>query len=148
MATKVRIEPLLLVLSGLMVVIFLGLVVFGPDFGRGFGSLSQRKSGQASEARGKPLRTTATLAAVPNPVVAYGGTYSITGSGFTPNQMVSISFADPGCCGTFNILSDGSGNLFFNMRSRFPGTYNFEAYQQENRRLVLKAAISFSVIAQ
>lgn len=89
---------------------------------------------------------TATLSVSPDPVSAWGGLYTVTGSGFKPGKPVSINTADPGCCLAFDVWADSSGNVSFTRMAAGPGTYKIEAYQQSGRKLVLMATISFAVV--
>ncbi len=104
--------------------------------------------GGKGKGRGGKDTPSATLSVSPDPVSAWGGIYSVTGSGFMPNKVVSINTADPGCCLAFNVWADGSGNISFSRMAAAPGTYTIDAYQKSGKKLVLMGTISFQVVEQ
>ncbi len=99
-----------------------------------------------NQARSLEARAEAMMSVIPNPVIGRGTEYTVTGSGFTTNEWVSISMADPGCCMAFNLWPSESGSISFNRLTGDPGTYKIDAYQRERNKLVLKATLSFEVI--
>ena len=78
----------------------------------------------------------------PNPVQAGGHQYTVTGSGFTANQIVY--FMD-WCWGASNTLVGGDGTFSLTLTSGFPGTCKFNAYQGTGSQLVLKATTTYTV---
>ena len=142
-------NSIILILIGVFVIgVFLLLALFGTDFGERLGLLSQRKTEQQAEARGKPTQTLATLDVIPNPVIA-GGNLTITGSGFKPSQWIYFSTT---CYGSFNVAVDSAGNTSFTRPAPIgPGVCTFDAYQysgSKNNKLVLMASLTFEVVGQ
>lgn len=88
---------------------------------------------------------TATLHVTPDPVAAGGATYTVTGSGFTPDSIVYINESRPGCCLAFNVWADGGGRIEFTRSTGFAGTYTIKAMQKKKRRTVTMAEVSFEV---
>lgn len=94
---------------------------------------------------GRDQTTAATLSVSPNPVPAWGGQYTVAGSGFAANKAVSFSIASPGCCLAFNVWADSSGRVSFSRTTGSPGTYKIDAYQLSGRKYALMATVSFNV---
>lgn len=86
----------------------------------------------------------AVLTVTPDPALAQS-TVTVTGSGFEPNNWVSITMVSPGCCLGFNVWADESGNVSFSRMTGAAGTYQFDAYQWNGQKYVLKASVSFAV---
>jgi hypothetical protein len=68
------------------------------------------------------IQAAATLNVSPDPVAAFGGEYTVTGSGYYTDQPVSINTLDPGCCLAFDVWPDGSGNISFTREAGFIST--------------------------
>jgi hypothetical protein len=92
---------------------------------------------------GKPSRSNATLVVTPNPAAAGGAVYTVSGSGYGAGQMVAIALANPGCCVSWNVLSDAAGNISFQRTTGGPGTYYVYAYKYGKGTLL--ASTSFTV---
>ena len=105
--------------------------------------------GIQSVSAGKPPRESsgsATLTVTPNPVGAYGTSYSVRGSGYKVGVFVAIQLYEPGCCRFFSIMPDASGNIGFTTTTAGPGTYKVEARQQlGGRKTTLMATATFVV---
>ncbi len=99
------------------------------------------------DAKGKPPggghTSGATLVVTPDPVAPNGATYTVTGSGYGANAMVGISLSTPGCCMAFNVLSDASGNIWFQAVTGSVGTYYVKSYRYGSTKLL--ATKSFTV---
>jgi hypothetical protein len=103
--------------------------------------------GVPAAAAAKPAATTAaTLTVTPNPVAAYGGSYTVRGSGYKVGVFVAIQLYEPGCCRFFSIMPDAYGNIAFTTTTAGPGTYKVEARQRLNsRKTTLMATTTFTV---
>ena len=110
-------------------------------------SPSTNLAGVGTVAAGKPgPATTATLSVSPNPVGAYGKSYTVKGSGYKVGTFVAIQLYEPGCCRFFSIMPDAYGNIGFTTTTAGPGTYKVEARQRLNsRKTTLMAAATFTV---
>ena len=104
-------------------------------------------AGVGTVAAGKPgPATTATLSVSPNPVGAYGKSYTVTGSGYKVGTFVAIQLYEPGCCRFFSIMPDAYGKIGFTTTTAGPGTYKVEARQRLNsRKTTLMATATFTV---
>ena len=87
----------------------------------------------------------ATLVVTPSTVAGNGTTYTVSGSGYGPGKMVSISIANPGCCVAFPVASDASGNIWFQSTTGSAGTYVVKSYAYGSTSLL--ASTSFTVTA-
>lgn len=85
------------------------------------------------------------MVVTPDPVAAGGATYTVAGSGFTPNSIVYINEARPGCCLAYNVWADGAGRIEFTNSTGFAGTYTIKAMQKKKRRTVTMAEVTFEV---
>jgi hypothetical protein len=88
----------------------------------------------------------ASMSVEPNTAVAWGGSYTISGSGFYPNRLVSISMSSPACCVAFNVWADSSGAVSFSRTAGHPGIYTVNAFQPNGRKYILMASVSFAVL--
>ena len=131
----------LLIIGLFIVALFFLFIVFGTEFGNRFGDVYQRKLDQATAAKVPQ----ATLVADPDPVNAYGGVYTIDGSGFKSGTVVFINVANPTCCTSFAVWPDDLGNISFTRETDKPGIYQVETYQRYDKKLVLAATIYFEV---
>lgn len=127
------------VLLAVIVTALLGLVAPVNPAGNGLGS------GTAAAGRAASV-TSAVLTVTPNPVGAYGATYTVRGSGFKTGVFVAIQIYEPSCCRFFSIMPDSSGNIAFTTTTASPGTYKIEARQRLNsRKSTLMATTTFTV---
>ena len=85
----------------------------------------------------------ASLTVSPNPVLAGGAAYAVTGSWFIANQMVYVTDK---CLGPSNSLVGSSGTFLATLTSGSPGTCQFDAYQSSGRKLVLMATVTYSAM--
>ena len=90
-----------------------------------------------------PALVPASLAVSPNPVVAGGAAYAVTGSWFIANQIVY--FMDT-CLGASNTLVGSGGTFLVTLTSGSPGACQFDAYQYSGRKLVLMATVTYSAM--
>lgn len=94
---------------------------------------------------GKPVASTATLQVTPNPVAAYGATYTVTGTGFPASTLIYIQESRPSCCTSFNRTTDALGNLRYSSTTWSPGTYTVQAFAKSGRKFVELARTTFTV---
>ncbi len=95
------------------------------------------------QARQLSIQAAATMSVTPNPVIA-GGEFTITGSGFNPDQWGYFSTS---CYGSFNVAVDSAGDLSFTRPAPIgPATCTFDVYQTEGKKQVLKATLTFEVV--
>ena len=97
------------------------------------------------QGRGKTLP--ATLSVTPDPVAARGATYTVTGDGFNPGEIVYINEYRPYCCSAYNVLADSNGHVEFTRPSGWPGTYGIKALQKKNKRYKTMAFVTFEVVS-
>ncbi len=86
----------------------------------------------------------AALTVSPNPVAA-GDTFTVSGSGFTPDQMVVVTVT--GDWGDI-VTADGSGAFSHTRSLTIPWTYTFDASQEDSPgKWVVKASATLTVTA-
>lgn len=88
----------------------------------------------------------AVMVVTPDPADAYGGSYTITGSGFKAGQWVHMTEASPYCCSAHNVMADGSGSITYTRTTGYPGTYTITARQLDGRKYKVMAEVSFDVL--
>ena len=77
--------------------------------------------------RGKPS-SSATLTVSPDVAPAWGGQYTITGSGFEPDTGIQLGQSIAGgCCSTFMVRADATGSFTMTGYTEAPGPYVFTA---------------------
>ena len=79
--------------------------------------------------------SSATLVVTPS-TVAVGGSFTVTGSGFPGGKLVAVAWANPGCCVSFNVAADSSGNISFTRTAGFAGNHTLRAYQYGTTKLL------------
>jgi hypothetical protein len=131
----------LLIIAIIVTLAFAGALVTGASSPGGAENVLAAKGGNGG---GKPSGTSATLVVTPDPVIAGGAVYTVTGSGYPPGQLVPIALGNPGCCVSFNVLADSAGNIRFERATGFPGTYSIKAYKV-GRKVTLLAQTTFVV---
>jgi len=74
----------------------------------------------------KPQDPTLTAPALKG--AATGSSYTLTGSGFQPGQLVLLNVAEAnGCCLALNVVADASGTFTYSGSIWAPGTYSVRA---------------------
>ena len=89
---------------------------------------------------GRPGGGTAASVVVTPSVVAVGGSFTVSGSGYPAGRLVAVAWANPGCCVSFNVLADASGNISFTRTAGFAGTHAIRMYQGGTTKLLGSAS--------
>jgi hypothetical protein len=99
-------------------------------------------------AKGKPGGGTpvgsGTVVAAPNPV-AYGGTYTISGSGWAPNSVHAVKITTPTATQYLFAFVDGAGRFMLYNNTYSRGTFPVEVWQSGVRKPAREASTSITV---
>lgn len=83
---------------------------------------------------GKTAPASGTISVSPSTAAAWGGTYTLSGSGFEPYAGLQIGQSVAGgCCSTFSVRADGNGAFSLPGVTGEPGDYVFTAYVYTRR---------------
>lgn len=88
----------------------------------------------------------AAMSVAPNPVSAFGATFTVTGDGFRPNSWVHMTEASPFCCAAYNVMADANGSISYTRITGYPGTYAIAARQLDGKKYKLMASVDFPVV--
>ena len=132
------INPLLILLAIAGVIIFILIAQTAPFTGK----QETLYPKPTAEAAGKGHRKTqGTLTVLPNPVAA-GAQFTISGTGFFPNERVVVNIT--GQWGDF-LTTDSNGAFSYTRSLQQPWTYTINAYQERNNKSVLMATTTITV---
>ena len=92
----------------------------------------------------KPHNALASIPALAG--VVAGGTYTASGSGFQPGELVVLNLAEAnGCCSAVNIYADASGAFSYSGNATAGGAYSVRAAELVRGKWTFVAAWNFSV---
>ncbi len=95
-----------------------------------------------SEAKGKPVRTNASLTVIPNPV-PLGTNITINGSGFSPGQTVLLNTSH---IPSPQVVADANGNFSYLYNYTYgPGNAAVVAYVMQRKSWVQVATTTFTI---
>src|SRR4030042_1657801 len=130
----------LLILVGLFIIsLFFMFVLFGSNIGKNFQMLSQKKTEQQTEAKGRPTETLASLTITPDPVPV-GIDPTVNGAGF--NQNTNLLVGIPGDLRFQSVTTDSTGafSFVYTGRELIQVTYTMEAWGRRGKMWELKAS--------
>lgn len=94
--------------------------------------------------KGKTISTVDPVCSVtPNPV-AVGGIYTVTGSGFTAGDPLSVFVSDSVGTNLFIPAADANGNFSVSSYASWSGGYTVSVYDTSGRKPVYEAGCSFT----
>ena len=74
------------------------------------------------------------------------GTYTVSGSGFQPGEMVVLNVGEAGgCCNAMNVYADGSGAFSFSGPAAATGAYTVRAAESLRGKWTFVAEWDFTV---